>query len=75
MEAMRAQVMERIRQQSRYLSWRQNGAELEGISVEGSPDGKASLADQDPVIVTDASCRVAAGNSRAELGMPDKHCT
>lgn len=75
MEAMRAQVLQRIRKRSRYLSWRQKGADLEGISIEESPDGKASLADQDPVIVADASCRVAAGDGRAELGKPDDHCS
>ena len=75
MEAMRVQVLERIRQRSRYLSWRQKGAELEGISIEVTPDGKASLADQDPVIVADASCRIAAGDSRAELDMADDHCS
>lgn len=63
MEAMRGQLLDRIKQR-KLLSWRQQDVELQGISVE--IPGKDASADQDTCIVADASCCIATAQEKHE---------
>ncbi len=72
MEAMRAKVLQRIRQR-RYLEWRQKPAEvdLEGVSIVSAAE--KGLAHHDALIVADASCQLAAGSINADVDKAAVH--
>ena len=72
MEAMRAKVLQRIRQR-RYLEWRQKpaGVDLEGVSIESAAE--KGQAHHEALILEDSSFQLAAGSINADVDKAAVH--